>query len=124
MSDQYSSLVSRNRFLWVLVSAAAGLFMACGDRDVVFAAPDQAPPSTTPAEGTPTGAGSLYAVTTQLYSPDQNLAYVELVSDIDDIGSALTTTLEIPGYGLAVGRAAAGHSMSRAIRRRRSLATR
>jgi hypothetical protein len=42
-------------------------------------------------------------VTTQRYSPDQNVAYVGLVPEIDGIGEAFTATLEIPGYGLAVG---------------------
>ena len=51
---------------------------------------------------------TLYAVTTQKYSPGQNLAYVELVRDIDDTQDAFETTLEIPGYGLAVGPSRAG----------------
>jgi hypothetical protein len=104
MSKQPSFLPHRFCFNFHLASALASVFMGCGDdRDLTVATAEQLPSSGEVGPEAPSSSASLYAVTTQRYSPDQDLAYVELVNDIDDVGGALTTTLEIPGYGLAVG---------------------
>jgi hypothetical protein len=104
MSKQLSSPPDRFYLPFCLAGALASLLVGCGDdRDLTVASTERAPSSGEPGVGAPSSDGSLYAVTTQLYSPDQDIAYVELVNDIDRVDDALTTTLEIPGYGLAVG---------------------